>query len=267
MLGNYLSKCGTVVVIITILVLLIGCAQTRYAQTRAMKKLQKLVLDDSEYEHCDLKEICCIESFDYESNHEEIVDIIFNSGNLYLIDQLVENFPDDYRNYIIRGDAYLKNAMMQQMVGIFMKSSAEASVKKAKESYMRALELNNRDIYVLGILSFLYGEEKEYDKAEELLNRGIEIAPNNPLLYLALGEMYDRKEEYNTAIDYYKRVLKFTEDEVKKDFEHMNQYFHKLINYFPNSLEEAREETKKILTKLEIKQHDKGITATKFEEP
>ena len=234
-------------VIITILVLLIGCAQTRYAQTRAMKKLQKLVLDDSEYEHCDLKEICCIESFDYENNHEEIVDIIFNSGNLYLIDQLVENFPDDYRNYIIRGDAYLKNAMMQQMVGIFMKSSAEASVNKAKESYMRALELNNRDIYVLGILSFLYGEEKEYDKAEELLNRGIEIAPNNPLLYLALGEMHDIKKEYSVAIGYYDRILEFTEDEVKKDFEHMNQYYHKLIDYFPHSLVKAKEEAEKFL--------------------
>ena len=249
MMGNYLSKCRTIAGIITILVLLIGCAQTRYAQTRAIKELQKLVLDDSEYEHCDLKEICCIESFDYESNHEEIVNIIFNSGNLYLIDQLVENFPDDYRNYIIRGDAYLKNAMMQQMVGVFMKSSAEASVNKAKKSYMQALELNNRDIYVLGILSFLYGEEKEFDKAKELLNRGIEIAPNNPLLYLALGEMHDIKKEYSVAIEYYDRILEFTEDEVEKDFEHMNQYYHKLIEYFPHSLVKAKEEAEKLLNK------------------
>ncbi len=243
---NNLSKFGTVAVIITILVSFVGCAQTR-----ALNKLEKLILDENEYVHSHSKSkvICCIESIDYELNHEEIINIIFRSGNLDLIDELVEYFPGDYRNYIIRGDAYLKNAMMQQIVGIFMKSSAAASVNKAKESYMQALELNNRDIYALGVLSFIYGEEKEYGKAKELLNRGLGFAPNNPLLYLALGEMYDRKEEYDIAIDYYERVLEFTDDEVEMDFEHMNQYFHKLIDHFPNSLVKAKEEAKKFLEK------------------
>ncbi len=243
---NNLSKFGTVAVIITILVSLVGCAQNR-----ALNKLEKLILDENEYVHSHSKSkvICCIESIDYELNHEEIINIIFRSGNLDLIDELVEYFPGDYRNYIIRGDAYLKNAMMQQIVGIFMKSSSAVSVNKAKESYMQALELNNSDIYALGVLSFIYGEEKEYGKAKELLNRGLGFAPNNPLLYLALGEMYDRKEEYDIAIDYYERVLEFTDDEVEKDFEHMNQYFHKLIDHFPNSLVKAKEEAKKFLEK------------------
>ena len=126
-------------------------------------------------------------------------------------------------------------------------------------------DVNDRDIYALGVLSFLYGGEKEYDKAEELLNRGLGFAPNNPLLYLALGEMYDRKKEYAIAIDYYKRVLEFTEDEVENDFKHMNQYYHKLIGYFPNSLEKARGNAKKILKKLEVKQGGKGTAATKPE--
>ncbi|KHE93109.1 MAG: tetratricopeptide repeat protein [Candidatus Scalindua rubra] len=245
-----MSKYRTVAVIMTILISLVGCAQTR-----ALNKLEELILDDNEYVHSQSKSriICCIESIDYERKHEEIINIIFNNGNLDLIDEFVEYFPDDYRNYIIRGDAYLKNAMMQQMIGVFMKSSAAASVNTAKESYMKALELNNRDIYALGVLSFLYGEEKEYDQAEKLLNRGLGFAPNNPLLYLALGEMYDRKKEYNTAIDYYERVLKFTEDEVEKDFEHMNQYYHKLIDYFPDSLAKAKEEARKIIEKLKVK--------------
>ena len=257
-MGNFLSKYGTIAGIITILVLLIGCARNR-----ALNKLEKLILDADEFEHCDLKEICCIESIDFERNHEGIVNIIYNSGNLNLIDELVEYFPGDYRNYIISGDAYIKNAMMQQMMGLFMKSSAAASLKKAKERYMKALELNDRDIYVLGILSFMYGEANEYDKAQELLNRGLELTPNNPLLYLALGEMYDREKEYTIAIGYYKRVLEFSENEVEKDFEHMNQYFHKLIDYFPNSFEEAREEASKIIKKLEVKQHDKGMADMK----
>ncbi|MDP6924721.1 MAG: hypothetical protein R2568_01305 [Candidatus Scalindua sp.] len=243
-----LSKYKTAAGIITVIVFLMGCAQTR-----ALSKLEELILDETEYDHDHghhkSEVISCIESIDYETHHEEIIDIIFNSGNLNLIDQLVEYYPDDYRNQIIRGDAYLKNAMMQHLVGIFMKSSAAVSINRAKDSYMKALELNNRDIYALGVLSFLYGEEKEYDKADRLLNKGLGFAPNNPLLYLALGEMHDRKKEFNIAIDYYERILMFTEDEVAKDFEHMNQYYHKLMDHFPNSLVKAKEEAKMFLEK------------------
>ena len=229
---------------ITMIASLFGCSHTR-----ALSKLEKLILEDEGDVHCKSKAICCIESIDYEKNHEEFTVIIFNSGNLHLINELVEYYPDDFRNYIIKGDAYLKNAMMQQKIGLLMKSSASTSLKIAKESYIKALELNNEDIYVLGVLSFLYGESKEYDKAEKLLNRGLVIAPNNPLLYLALGKMCDYKKEFNIAIDYYEKVLGFTESEAEKDFEHMNQYYHKLIHYFPDSLAKAKNEAKKLLKK------------------
>lgn len=245
---KYLLQFGTVAGIITIVISLMGCAQTR--ATRALNKLERLILDDDEYHsHAKPNVISSIESIDYERYHEEVVDIIFNSGNLDLMDQLVEYFPDDYRNYIIRGDAYLMNSKMQQKIGILMKSSVVASVNTAKDSYMKALELNSRDIYVLGILGFIYGENKEYDKAEELFNKGLEIAPNNPLLYLALGLMFDRMKEYDIAINYYETILEFTEDEVEKDFEHMNQYYHKLVDSFSDSLAKTKEKARKYLKK------------------
>ena len=243
---KYLLQFGTVAGVVTILISLIGCAQTR-----ALNKLEGLVLDDDEYHsHAKSNVISSIESIDYERHHEEVVNVIFDSGNLGLMDQLVEYFPDDFRNYIVRGDAYLRNSMMQQLIGILMKSSVTATVNKAKDSYMKALELNNRDIYVLGVLGFIYGNiYKEYDKAEELFNKGLEIAPNNPLLYLALGQMYDRKKEYITAINYYETILEFTEDEVEKDFEHMNQYYHKLVDSYPDSLAKTKEKARKYLKK------------------
>ncbi len=240
---KYLLQFGTVAGVATILISLIGCAQTR-----ALNKLERLVLDDDEYHsHAKSSAISCIESIDYERHHEEVVDIIFGSGNLDLIDQLVEYFPDDFRNCIVKGDAYLKNSMMQHLIGLFMKSSADASVNKAKDSYIKALELNNKDIYALGILGFIYGDNKEYDKAEELFNKGLEIAPNNPLLYLALGQMFDRMKEYHFAINYYEIILEFTEEEVEKDFAHMNQYYHKLMEFYPDSLAKAKEEARKYL--------------------
>ena len=242
---KYLLQFGTVVGVVTILLIsLIGCAQTR-----ALNKLERLVLDDDEYHsHAKTNVISSIEGIDYERYHEEVVNIIFK-GNLDLIDQFVEYFPDDYRNYIVRGDAYLRNSKIQQKIGILMKSSVTASVNKAKDSYMKALELNNRDIYVLGVLGFIYGDNKEYDKAEELFNKGLEIAPNNPLLYLALGQMFDRMKEYDIAINYYETILEFTEDEVEKDFEHMDQYYHKLMDSYPDSLAKTKEKARKYLKK------------------
>ena len=243
MIENNLLKFGAVAGIVTIVISLMGCAQTR-----ALNRLERLVLDDDEYHsHAKSSAISCIESIDYERHHEEVVDIIFGSGNLDLIDQLVEYFPDDFRNCIVKGDAYLKNSMMQHLIGLFMKSSADASVNKAKDSYIKALELNNKDVYALGILGFIYGDNKEYDKAEELFNKGLEIAPNNPLLYLALGQMFDRMKEYHFAINYYEIILEFTEEEVEKDFAHMNQYYHKLMEFYPDSLAKAKEEARKYL--------------------
>ncbi len=66
---------------------------------------------------------------------------------------------------------------------------------------------------------------------------------------MALGQMYDRKKEYIIAIDYYEKVLGFTEGEVEKDFEHMNQYYHKLMGSYPDSLLKAKEEARKYLQK------------------
>ncbi len=242
-MGSYLSIRGTIVSIAVIFVSVCGCAQSK-----KFGKLETLLLNDESYDESKSEVISQIEKNDYEENHEKFTNLIFESGNLQLLDQLVEYFPD-YRNYIIRGDAYIKNARIQQMMGLFMRSSVTSSLNKAKESYLRALELNNGDIYARGVLGYIYGENKEYEKAERLFNEGLEIAPKHPLLYLALGQMHDKKTEYNTAIGYYQKIIKFTEDEVRKDFKDMNQYYHKLMKYYPDSLVKTKELAEKCLNK------------------
>ena len=52
-------------------------------------------------------------------------------------------------------------------------------------------------------------------------------------------------KEYITAIDYYEKILGFTEEEVEKDFEHMNQYYHKLMDSYPDSLAKTKEKARK----------------------
>ena len=256
MMKSYVSVSKIIASIAVIFVSVCGCAQSK-----KFSKLEILLLNDEPYEESNSEVISHIQNIDYEANHEKITDLLFDSGNLQLLDQLVEYFPD-HRNYIIRGDAYVKNARVQQTMGLFMRSSVSSSLNEAKESYMRALELNNEDIYARGVLGFIYGESKEYEKAEKLFSEGLEIAPKNPLLYLALGQMYDQKEEYDNAIGYYQKIIEFTEDEVKKDFEDMNQYYHKLMKYYPGSLVKVKEEAENYLNKdyakLGIKKENAG---------
>ncbi len=58
---NYLSKFGTIAGIITILVSLMGCAQTR-----KLSKLEILILSDTGYDDSKSKVISYIEAIDYE---------------------------------------------------------------------------------------------------------------------------------------------------------------------------------------------------------
>ena len=255
---SYLSVSGTIVSIAVIFVSVCGCAQSK-----KFSKLETLLLNDEPYDESTSEVISQIDKIDYEENHEKFTDLAFESGDLQLLDQLVEHFPD-HRNYIIRGDAYVKNARVQQMMGLFMRSSIASSLNEAKESYLRALELNNEDIYARGVLGFIYGKNREYEKAKRLFNEGLKIAPKNPLLYLALGQMHDQMKEYGSAIGYYQKIMELTDDEVKKDFEDMNQYYHKLMKYYPDSLVKAKEAAEKYLNKDYKKL---GIQKDKAEDP
>ncbi|MCP5005514.1 MAG: hypothetical protein GY941_16485 [Planctomycetes bacterium] len=254
-----LSLMGYIAGITVIFASVCGCAQSK-----KFSKIETMILDQDLFEDGKSDVISYIENIDYEENHEEFTNSIFESGDLQLLDQLVEYFPD-YRNYIIRGDAYLKSARVQRMMGLFMKSSAAETLNEAKESYARALELNNEDIYARGVLGFIYGENGEYEKAEKLFNDGLKIAPKHPMLYLALGQMSDRKKEYNSAIGYYQTILSFTEEEVQTEFDGMNQYYHKLMKYYPDSLEKVKKEAERYCSKdykrLGIKKDDAGKSA------
>ncbi len=67
--------------------------------------------------------------------------------------------------------------------------------------------------------------------------------------YDSLGVINYQQGNLDLAIDYYEKVLGFTEDEVEGDFEHMNQYYHKLMDSYPDSLLKAKEKAEKYLKK------------------
>ena len=96
---SYVSVSKIIASIAVIFVSVCGCAQSK-----KFSKLEILLLNDEPYEESNSEVISHIQNIDYEANHEKITDLLFDSGNLQLLDQLVEYFPD-HRNYIIRGDA------------------------------------------------------------------------------------------------------------------------------------------------------------------
>src|SRR5207248_9554500 len=66
------------------------------------------------------------------------------------------------------------------------------------DEVLRAGELDPLSILPSGVGS--YRESGQYDLALELIRKKLELYPNAPSLYAALGEIYARKRMYQEAI-------------------------------------------------------------------
>jgi|TARA_Y100000310_G_scaffold171178_1_gene171369 tetratricopeptide (TPR) repeat protein len=249
----------------TILISALGCAGNF---SRFDLMMAKEFEDNTIKFDCKLDDL--IESKNINEIHEDLTKKLFKIGGTGIFDALVKKYPDDYRNHIIRGDAFLKDSYLQKRIGILMVSTSDASLKISIESYNKALELNKTDIYTYGMLGFIYGENKEYGESEKMFKKALDIAPDHPLLYLALGQMHeriaidnenDRIGNYKSAIDHYKKILKLDEEDINKHLELMNQYFHRFIDRYPNTLEEITQTAKENIDKiLNIKVYQQDFT-------
>jgi tetratricopeptide (TPR) repeat protein len=91
---------------------------------------------------------------------------------------------------------------------------------QARDMYQRAIEYNPMNVNALYDLSKLYFSydggylEENLPMAEQLLNDAIEIDPNLPLVYVALGDINFRKGRANwdQAIAMYKKALQIDEN-------------------------------------------------------
>ncbi len=76
---------------------------------------------------------------------------------------------------------------------------------------LKALELGASEFstspYYLGNLVNIYATQNKLDKAIEFLNKALETNPDNAVYLLAMGGMYERKEDWVKAGEWYKKIL------------------------------------------------------------
>jgi len=98
--------------------------------------------------------------------------------------------------------------------------NSQDQLTQARDMYQKAIEYNPKNVNALYDLSKLYFSydggylEENLSMAEQLLNDAIEIDPNLPLVYVALGDINFRKGRANwdQAMAMYKKALQIDDN-------------------------------------------------------
>jgi tetratricopeptide (TPR) repeat protein len=60
----------------------------------------------------------------------------------------------------------------------------------------------------------VYNRKHDYDKAIEYYKKALEIAPDCASIYRNIGVTYEDKHDYNKAIEYYKKAIELNPEEM-----------------------------------------------------
>ncbi len=88
--------------------------------------------------------------------------------------------------------------------GAMQQGNSEA----AERDYLTAAGISSGHIEAHIALARLYDKQKEFDKEREILNRALELQPNNALANYMLGKIDLNDNQYNDAIAHFDRGLK-----------------------------------------------------------
>ena len=109
--------------------------------------------------------------------------------------------------------------------------------EKAIEIYERLVELKPENHEFRAFLGYLYYENEQLDKAENNLNRALEISAMEPFVLFLLGNVYARKGKISEAVDCYDLALFLDFDmyvahiDFARKYEHMGRHKRALREY------------------------------------
>ncbi len=72
----------------------------------------------------------------------------------------------------------------------------------ALEAFNHVLELNPKQVWTMGFIALIEGEEGDTDSALEWCRRALKIEPNATAIHLLAAEGYRRKNDYLSAISH-----------------------------------------------------------------
>jgi tetratricopeptide (TPR) repeat protein len=106
--------------------------------------------------------------------------------------QIAKEQPTNFLPHLILGDIY----------------TAQKKYPDAEDAFAKARQLNPRATGVYLGLSRMYSFSGDRSKAAAVLEEGQKTIPNEPVLMLALAEVYQRAGEHDRAIEQYETLLK-----------------------------------------------------------
>ena len=143
--------------------------------------------------------------------NEEEAEKHYNLGVAYgeqgLTDKAIEEYklaikykPDYAKAHLNLGDQYFNKTLYDEAI----------------KEYEIALNYNQDDLDMVdlyGILGLLYNHPKEnYDKSIEYYKKALNIQPENEIIYINIGIVYDDKGDYSKAIEYYQKAIEINPD-------------------------------------------------------
>lgn len=78
---------------------------------------------------------------------------------------------------------------------------------KAIEIYEKLVKLKPDSHEIRAFLGYLYYENEQLDKAEENLNKALELSQMEPFIYFLLGNVFSRKGKISDAVDLYETAI------------------------------------------------------------
>ena len=109
---------------------------------------------------------------------------------------------------------------------------------KAIEIYEKLVKLKPDEIEILAFLGYLYYENEDLDKAEENLNKALDVrTEDEPFVLFLLGNIYSRKGKISEAVDCYELAIFLDFDmyiahiDFARKYEHMGRHQKALEEY------------------------------------
>ena len=116
------------------------------------------------------------------------------AGNF--LDAVINASPKNISARILRGQIY----------------SSEGKVQQAISSFEKAIKQDATNTVSYYHLAVAYMRTKDFNKANEILNKGLVIAPKDFSLGITLAQMYEATNQINNAINTYEKLLKVQPD-------------------------------------------------------
>jgi tetratricopeptide (TPR) repeat protein len=106
----------------------------------------------------------------------------------------------------------------------YMWGEESFNLDKAQRYIMRALSIDSKNAAYIDTLGWIYFKQKKYEQARETISEAQELMPDDPIIMEHLGDVYDKLNENNKAVLWWKEsyIADPENDTVKKKLESNN---------------------------------------------